>query len=221
MAAKAPTFAQRINKGLRRVPPWLIYVIGFAWMGWEFWRALSAIGPYAVEPINVLEREYGLRALQLLVAGLVVTPLMRWTRVSLIRFRRAIGLMAFYFVLAHFAVFVLLDLGGFFDPGYALAQVWTETIKRPYITVGMAALVLLIPLALTSNDWAMRRMRQGWKQMHRLVYVIVPLAGVHFLWLAKGFQIEPILYLVGTALLLALRVDWRGLMERKSPNKAA
>jgi sulfoxide reductase heme-binding subunit YedZ len=197
------TRAQTINQTLRRVPTWPIYLLGAGWIGWQFWLALSGQGKYGVEPINVLEREYGLRALQLLVLGLAITPVLRWTRVNLIRFRRAIGVTTFVFVLAHFAVWAILDLG------LRLDQVWTEIVKRPYITVGMLAFVGLIPLALTSNNWSVRRLGRKWMTLHKLTYGIVVLAGLHFLWLVKGFQIEPILYMAGILGLLALRVRWQ------------
>ena len=200
-----------LNGGLRRVPAWALYFLAPLPALYLLWQ--GSTGGLGVEPISALEHALGELALQLLIAGLCITPLRRFLGINLMRFRRAVGLIAFFYVFLHLLTWLVLDV-------QVPALIWQDIVKRPYITVGMAALVLLIPLALTSNDWAMRRMRQGWKQMHRLVYVIVPLAGVHFLWLAKGFQLEPILYLVGTAILLALRVDWRGLMVRKSPNKA-
>lgn len=179
-----------INSGLRRVPAWLIYVAGAAYAVWEFWRALNQIGPYLVEPINVLERTYGEIALKLLVLGLLVTPLRKWAGVNVIKFRRAIGVTAFFFVLAHFLVFAILDV-------QSLERVWTEVVKRPYVTVGMLSFVLLIPLAMTSNNLSVRRLGAAtWRQLHKLTYPAVILAALHYLWLVKGFQLEPIIYLV-------------------------
>ncbi len=179
-----------INSGLRRVPAWLIYVAGVAYAVWEFWRALNQIGPYLVEPINVLERTYGEVALKLLVLGLIVTPLRKWAGVNLIVFRRAIGVTAFFFVLAHFFVFAILDV-------QSLERVWTEVVKRPYVTVGMLSFVLLIPLAMTSNNLSVRRLGAAtWRQLHKLTYPAAILAAIHYLWLVKGFQLEPIIYLV-------------------------
>ena len=193
------TIATSINGALRRVPAWPIYLVAFAYAAWEFWRALNQIGPYLVEPINVLERSYGEIALILLVAGLVVTPLRQWTGVNLIKFRRAIGLSAFFFVLVHFLVWAVLDV-------QSAARVWTEIVKRPYVTVGMAGFVLLVPLALTSSNLAIRKMgAAAWRQLHKLTYVAAVLGAVHYLWLARGFQIEPILYLVVILGLVGLR----------------
>lgn len=188
-----------INGTLRKVPAWPVYVIAAAYAVWEFWRALNQIGPYLVEPINVLERSYGEVALILLVAGLVVTPLRKWTGVNLIKFRRAIGLSAFFFVLAHFLVFAVLDVRN-------LANVWTEIVKRPYVTIGMAGFLLLVPLAVTSNNLAIRKMgAAAWRQLHKLSHVAAVLGAVHYIWLVRGFQIEPIIYLVLIIGLVATR----------------
>ena len=191
--------SQKINAGLRRIPAWTIYIVAFVYAVWEFWRALNQMGPYLVEPINVLERTYGEIALKLLVVGLLVTPLRNWTGVNLIKFRRAIGVTAFFFVLAHFLVFALLDV-------QSLSRVWTEVVKRPYVTVGMASFLLLIPLALTSNNAALRRLgAASWRKLHKLTYPAAILAALHYLWLVKGFQIEPIIYLVIIIGLVATR----------------
>lgn len=192
-------FAGKLNAGLRRVPAWMIYVAGLLYASWEFWRALNQMGPYLVEPINVLERTYGDIALKLLVAGLVITPLRQWAGVNMIKFRRAIGVTAFFFVLAHFLVFAILDV-------QSIERVWTEIIKRPYVTVGMASFLMLVPLAMTSNNLSMRRLGAAtWRRLHKLTYPAAVLAAIHYLWLVKGFQIAPILYLLAILGLVALR----------------
>ena len=200
------TLSATINGALRKFPAWPLYISAAAYTAWEFWRAVTQQGPYLVEPINVLERTYGEIALILLVAGLLVTPLRQWTWVNLIKFRRAIGLCAFFFVLAHFLVFAVLDVQSF-------GRVLTETVKRPYVTVGMLAFVLLIPLAVTSNNLAIRKMgAAAWRQLHKLSYVAVILGALHYLWLSRGFQVEPLIYLVLSIGLVALRyrhVTWR------------
>lgn len=194
--------AQSINGGLRRIPAWTIYIVGAVYAVWEFWRALNQIGPYLVEPINVLERAYGEVALILMVVGLMVTPLRQWTGVNLIKFRRAIGVTAFFFVLAHFLVFAILDV-------QSLSRVWEEIVKRPYVTVGMASFLMLIPLALTSNNLSVRKMgAASWRKMHKLTYPAAVLGAIHYLWLVKGFQLEPIIYLLVILGLLAVRMKW-------------
>ena len=197
MAAPGP-WAQGINGGLRRVPAWLVYLGGFLWMGWLFYRGVTDFS--LIEPIDWLEREYGITALQLLVATLAVTPLRRFLGVSLLRFRRALGLMVFAFVLAHLLVWALLDV-------QALGAVWADIVKRPYVTVGMAAFLLLVPLALTSNNGSVRRLGGGgWRRLHWLTYAVAVLGGIHYVWLARGFALEPLVYLAVVLGLLATRV---------------
>ena len=198
-----------INVALCNIPPWIIYIAGGAWAGWLFWQGLMGLGRFAVEPINVLERDYGEIALQLLVLGLVATPLRRWTGISIIRFRRAIGVTAFFFVLAHFLVFAILDIQN-------LGRVWTEIVKRPYVTVGMASFLLLIPLVMTSNDAMVRRMgAASWRRLHKLTYPAAVLGGVHYLWLVRGFPFEPLVYLAVIGVLLVARSK----AKRKSSEK--
>lgn len=191
------SISNAINGALRKVPAWLIYVLATIWVGWVFYLgATNQLGP---EPINTLERAYGEMGLKFLVVGLAVTPLRNWTGINLIRFRRAIGVMTFFLIVAHFAVWALLDVQSF-------ARVWTEIVKRKYVTVGMAAFMLLIPLAVTSNNLSIRKMGPlAWRKLHQLVYPIAILASVHYLWLVKGFQIEPIIYMAVILGLIATR----------------
>ena len=195
---------QTINGALRKVPAWTIYIVCAAWTGWLFYLGLT--GGLGVEPINALEREYGELGLQLLVAGLLVTPLRKYTGLNLLKFRRAIGVSAFFMIFAHFSVWAVLDVQSF-------ERVWTEIVKRPYVTVGMVSFVLMIPLALTSNNLALRKLgAASWRQLHKLTYPIAVLGAVHYLWLVKGFQLEPIIYLIVILGLIATRYV---AMERK------
>ena len=190
-----------INQPLRRVPPWTIYVASAAWCAWLFY--LAAAGRMGPEPIKALEHAYGIYALKLIVAILLITPLRKWTGLNLLRFRRAIGVSAFFVVVAHFAVWAILDVQTF-------ARVWADIVKRPYVTIGMASLVLMLPLAITSNDRSLRRLgAAAWRKLHLLTYPVAVLAGLHFVWLVKGFQIRPLLYLVIIVGLLALRLKWK------------
>ncbi len=194
--------ASTINSTVRRVPAWTLYIVGAAYLVWQFWLALNQIGPYAVEPINVLEREYGEAALILIIVGLVITPLRKLTGLALIKFRRAIGLLTFFFVLAHFLVFAILDV-------QTLGRVVTEVVKRPYVTVGFIAFIGLIPLAVTSNNWSIRRLGPvRWRQLHKLAYPIAMLGALHYVWLVKGWPLEPFVYMGAISILLALRVKW-------------
>lgn len=193
-----------VNRLVRRVPPWSLYIASAAWAAWLFYLALT--GGLGVEPINALEREYGEVAIKLLILGLAVTPLRRFAGLNLMKFRRAIGLSAFFFVMAHFLVFAILDV-------QTLERVWQEIVKRPYVTVGMASFLALIPLAITSNNLSVRRMgAASWRRLHLLTYPAAVLAAFHYLWIAKGFEIEPIAHAVIIFGLLALRINWRRLL---------
>ncbi len=189
-----------LNALLRRVPAWSLYILGAGYAAWYFWLGLSnQLGP---EPINTLERAYGLVALKLIIAGLAVTPLRKWTGINLMKFRRAIGVTAFCFVLVHLTVFAVLDV-------QSLGRVWTEVVKRPYVTIGMAGFLLLLPLAVTSNNLSVRRMGgAAWRKLHKLIYPAAVLGAVHYIWLVKGWQVEPLVYLGIILVLLAARLRW-------------
>jgi sulfoxide reductase heme-binding subunit YedZ len=192
-----PEILQAVNGSVRRIPPWTLYVAGAGWAAWLFWLGLTGgLGP---EPITELEHRYGEVAINLLVAGLAVTPLRRHLGVNLMPFRRAIGVLTFAFLLAHVLVWAALDV-------QALDRVWKDILERPYITIGMGGFVLLLPLALTSNDWSVRRLGGlSWRRLHRLVYPAAILGALHYVWLAKGFQIEPLVYMGVILGLIALR----------------
>lgn len=195
----------RINRALRRVPAGSLYVLGGLPAVWLFYAGLT--GGLGVEPIKALEQELGKIALQLLVAGLCITPLRRLAGLNLLKFRRAIGVTAFIYVLLHLLVWLVLDV-------QIPAQIWGDILKRPYVTIGMLAFVLMLPLAATSNDWALRRLGAAWRKLHKLTYVVAVLGAVHFMWLVKGFQIEPVLYLLAILALLVLRI-------RRAPRQQA
>lgn len=192
-----PSVTGPVNRGIRRVPGWAIYLAAAAYAAWLFWTALT--GAIGVDPVNQLERAYGEAALWLLVASLAVTPLRERLRLNLLPWRRALGVGCFGFVLAHLAVFALLDL-------QSLARLWVEVVERPYITVGMLAFVLLLPLALTSNDRAVRWLGgMRWRRLHRLVYPAAILVALHYIWLTRGFQLQPVLWSGALLALVALR----------------
>jgi sulfoxide reductase heme-binding subunit YedZ len=192
---------QWINTGLRKIPTWVLYLVLLIPGLLTIVAGLTDnLGP---EPINKLEEELGEFALKLLILGLAVSPLLNFTRINLVRFRRAIGVMAFAYVMAHFLVWFLLDL-------QSLSHIWTEIAKRPYVTVGMAGFIAMIPLALTSNDLSVRRLGRFWRVLHRLTYLVAILAGLHFIMLSKGFDVEALAHMVVILAFLALRIGkWR------------
>lgn len=191
------TLPERINRGCRRVPPWLLYVLGALPAVWFLYLGLT--GGLGAEPIKALEQALGEVALQLLVAVLAITPLRRFAGINLLRFRRAIGLLMFFYVAAHLLVWLFLDV-------QRPAEIWKDIVKRPYVTIGFTAFLLLVPLAVTSNDLSLRRLGRRWRRLHLLVYPAAVLAALHFVWLVKGFQMEPLLYLAAVLALLALRL---------------
>ena len=161
----------RINSFARRVPVWLVYVVYLSAVPWLLYQAQT--GGLGREPIKALEHELGEIAMQLLIIGLCITPLRQYLGVNLIKFRRAIGIIAFIYVCLHLLVWLVLDVG-------ILSQIWGDILKRPYITIGMVGFVLMLPLALTSNNWSVRRLGvAAWRKLHRLVYIIAVLGAVH------------------------------------------
>lgn len=189
-----------LNSSLRRIPTWMIYLLGALPLPWLFYQGLTGgLGP---NPIEALEHEYGELALKLVILGLAVTPLRRHLGLNLMKFRRAFGLLTFAYVCCHLAVWLVLDLQD-------LGRIWADIVKRPYITVGMAGFILMLPLALTSNNWSVRRFGPAWRKLHRATYVVALLGALHFVMLSKGFQLEPLTYLIIVIVLLASRL-WRG-----------
>jgi methionine sulfoxide reductase heme-binding subunit len=190
----------QVNGFVRKVPTWPVYILCVLPVPWLLY--LAQTGGLGVEPIKALEHELGEIALQLLIAGLTITPLRRYAGLNLIKFRRCIGLMAFLYVSLHLLVWLVLDIG-------ILSQIWADIIKRPYITIGMAGFLCLVPLAVTSNSYSIRKLGPKWRTLHKLTYLAVVLGGVHFIWLVKGFQVEPLLYMAVILGLLALRLPKR------------
>ena len=165
------------------------------------------------EPIEALEHASGEWALRLLAASLVVTPLMRLTGWGwMVAQRRFLGLAAFFWAMGHLSVYIVLDQ--FFD----WPEIVKDILKHLYITVGMLAFVLMIPLALTSTKWSIRKLGgKRWNQLHRLVYVSAVAGCVHYLWAVKKDLAEPMLYAAVFVVLFALRVVLRKRGPRSSP----
>ncbi|MBU0752492.1 MAG: sulfoxide reductase heme-binding subunit YedZ [Gammaproteobacteria bacterium] len=189
-----------------KVALFLLCLLPLAWLGWGAWQ--DALGP---NPIETIQRDLGIWTLNLLVATLCVTPLRRmsgWAWLG--RLRRMIGLFAFFYALLHFLGYVWLDQ--FFDWN-AIAK---DIFKRPFITVGFAAFVLLIPLAATSNRFAIKRLGgRRWQTLHRAVYPIAIFGVIHYWWLVKRDVATPALYALAVLFLLGLRALWREQERRE------
>lgn len=164
---------------------------------------LGAVGGLGANPIEFITRSMGTWTLVGLLMTLSVTPMRRLTgRAELVRYRRMLGLFTFFYAALHFITYVWLDQ--FFDP----AAIARDIIKRPFITVGFTAFILLVPLAATSSNAMMRRLGRRWRQLHRLIYLIALLGVIHYLWLVKKDLTEPLIYGAVLVLLMALRLPW-------------
>ena len=162
---------------------------------------LAFNGGLGANPIEFITRSTGTWTLVGLMLTLTVTPLRRLTGLNtLIRYRRMLGLFAFVYASMHFTTYIWLDQ--FFDPGAILKDIY----KRPFITVGFAAFLLLVPLAITSTHAMMRRLGRRWQQLHRLVYLIGFLGVLHYVWLVKKDLTQPLIYGGILLVLLFLRL---------------
>jgi len=166
-------------------------------------------GELGANPVETITNTTGIWALRLIVAGLAITPL-RWTTGlnPLINYRRIVGLFAFFYGTLHFLTYFILDhqleFGG----------VWDDVVKRPYVTAGFTAFVLMIPLAITSTTGWIRRMGgKRWNLLHRLVYITALAAVLHYFWKVKLDATFPINYGIGVAILLGIRL-WRNLRSK-------
>jgi sulfoxide reductase heme-binding subunit YedZ len=196
-------------------------LLPLAWLVWD-----TVHGQLGTDPVAQLEHRSGDWALRILLATLAVTPLRSLTQWHwLTRYRRLLGLFAFFYASIHLTIYLAVDLGGFWS------QIFAEIVKKPYITVGFAAWLLMVPLAITSTKGMMRRLGRNWQRLHRLVYVIGLCGVLHFMWLVKSGNTiavrEPLIYLAILIVLLALRVPawlrrWRdGRVARTRDGSAA
>lgn len=168
------------------------------WLGFR-----TATGRLGINPVEDLELTTGIWALRFLVLTLAITPLRRitgWNRI--IQYRRMFGLFTFFYVALHFSIYVGLD------EFFALGAILKDVAKRPFITMGFTAFVLMIPLALTSTKGWIRRLGKRWQLLHRLIYISAVCAAIHYLWKVKVMIGSPVYYAIVIGLLLAFRVLW-------------
>ena len=175
-------------------------------------QALGYLGGLGANPVEQILNVCGKTGLNLLMLTLCITPIRRATGVNrLISFRRLLGLFAFFYLALHFSTYALLDLGLLYAPGQAFGTLLVDIAERPYITVGFTALLLLIPLAVTSTRGMQRRLGRNWAKLHRLVYVVGVLGVVHYYWQVKSDLdfAEPLLYAFLLTVLLGVRLKHR------------
>ncbi len=163
-----------------------------------YWYLVDSLGANPIETVN---RRTGDWALRFLLITLAITPIRRLTRWnSLVNYRRMLGLFTFFYVCVHLTSYTVLDQ--FFN----FSEIFADILKRPFITAGFSAFILLIPLAITSNDKMVEKLQHHWVKLHKLVYIVAMLAVLHFWWMVKIDTREPMIYAVILFFLLAFRL---------------
>jgi methionine sulfoxide reductase heme-binding subunit len=201
---------------LARLQKPAIFLLALVPAAWLAWRTLHDL--LGANPVEELELTTGIWAFRFLLMSLAITPLRRltgWNRV--VQFRRMLGLFAFTYATAHLLIYVVLD------QGLALEYILKDVVKRRFITAGMVAFVLMVPLAVTSTRGWIRRLGRRWQSLHRLVYVSAIAAALHFIWKVKVVIGEPVYYAGILAILLAVRLLWRrrvAASPRRQPAQA-
>jgi methionine sulfoxide reductase heme-binding subunit len=198
-----------LNAQARRVPTWVVYGLGLVPLGFLVWGAFfGGLGP---DPVKAIERGLGERGLQFLLASLAITPLRR-VGLNLLRFRRALGLLAFIYVSLHLTAWVWLDMG------LRWGEMLADLTKRPFVIVGMIGFLVMIPLAATSWNGAIRRLgAAAWNRLHKLAYVAILAGAVHLALLSKVWTTEVLVYLGLTLALLAVRLVPKAGRRQRAP----
>jgi len=203
-------YSQQINGWLRKIPAWPLYLLLPIPGIYTF--ALALLNQLGPDPLYELIRTFGERGLQLIILTLLISPIRRWTGVSLLKYRRAIGLVSFYYICGHMLVWIAID------QGWNVNTIIEEIIKRPFITVGMFGFWTMFPLAVTSNNYSIRKLGAlMWNKIHRLVYLAGAAGVIHYLLVVKAWPMEPIVYTVIVAVLLAIRLWWKINKKKKKP----
>ncbi len=180
----------------------LVCLIPFALLAWR-----TIEGDLGANPVEYITRYTGDWTLRFLMITLALTPLRMLTGIGkLLRFRRMLGLYAFFYVCLHFATYLWLDRE------LDLSTVIIDVIKRPYITVGFTAFLLLIPMAITSTNKMIKRLGRNWAKLHKAIYIIGALGVLHYLWLVKADVREPIIY----AVILIILLGFRAVKQRRA-----
>lgn len=193
----SPTFVRRVIKPV-------VFIACLVPLLTIVWRAFELAGTnLGANPIETIQDTFGQWGLRFIVITLAITPLRDWFHAPwLVMLRRMLGLYAFFYVLLHFLTWLVLDQGMYWS------GILADIAERPFITIGFTALVLLVPLAITSTNKMMRRLGKRWKSLHRLIYPISLLAVWHYYWQVKADIREPLIYLAIALILLGWRV-WK------------
>jgi sulfoxide reductase heme-binding subunit YedZ len=201
---------------MRKLAKPLVFVLSLVPLAWLIFIVLT--GRTSANPAEDILLTTGIWALRFLLATLTITPLRRLTGWNvLIQYRRMLGLFAFFYAAVHLASYIAFDRFFVFD------EILADIAKRPFITAGMAAFVLMVPLAVTSTRGWIRRLGRRWQALHRLIYLCAIAACLHFIWKVKVVIGEPVYYAAFLALLLAFRVVSQlraGQRLRRQPARA-
>ena len=197
------SFAAALKSAYAKPVAHLLCLLPFTGLLWAAFN--DGLG---ANPVEKLTLETGEWTLRFLLVTLSMSPLRQWTgQASFIRFRRLFGLYTFFYVSCHFSIWFVAD------HSLDVVAMIEDILERPYITLGFSALILMLPLAITSNQAMIKRLGKKWKSLHQLVYLILALGVLHFIWLVKADYLEPIIYAIIAMVLLLHRV---GPMKRFS-----
>jgi sulfoxide reductase heme-binding subunit YedZ len=185
---------------------WALYAVGLLPAAWTFY--LGASDQLGADPVKTFELFLGLWTIRFLILTLAVSPVRDLLGWNYLRYRRALGLLTFYYALMHFTVYMVLD------QALDLSAVLDDVLKRPFIMFGMAGLALLVPLAVTSNNFSIRKMGMKWIWLHKLIYIIAAAGALHFALSTKILDLEQYIY-VGLIILLILYRSWRPIARSR------
>ncbi|MEC7090693.1 MAG: protein-methionine-sulfoxide reductase heme-binding subunit MsrQ [Pseudomonadota bacterium] len=186
-----------VRASVRRLRSWHIYVSLLVPLLFLTYDLLS--GRLGVDPMRAIEKSLGGTAIYILILTLCITPFSVLTGINFIRFRRAFGLMSFFYIILHFSTWLLLDMQ------LRWVEIAESLTRKPFIVFGMMGFLLLIPLAATSNNYSMKRLGKYWQKLHKLIYVAIILGGIHYLMMEKTLQNDAIITFIIIIALISLR----------------
>ena len=198
-----------LNTLFRSLPVPLVYF--FLLIPIPFYFFLGVANRLGPDPLRYLEHKYGELGLIFLLVTLSISPILRYPKINLVRFRRCIGLVSFYYIVSHVCIYVFLDIG------LSLEMLMSDLKKRYYIIAGFFAFITLIPLAVTSNNYAVRKFNiRTWKKIHNFIYIAIILSIFHFILMSKTWTGELYFYIAVTVIILILKIKETKTYKRLS-----
>ncbi|GFE64918.1 protein-methionine-sulfoxide reductase heme-binding subunit MsrQ [Litoreibacter roseus] len=203
-----------LNRSARAIPVWVIYILGILPLAYIIFATFA--GAMGMDPVKTIEHELGQYAIIFFILTLTITPIRQLAGVNLIRFRRSLGHLTFFYVFLHLLVWLGLDMQ------LQWGQMWTDILKRPYITIGMVGFVLLLPVMATSNDTSIRRLgAASWRKVQKLVYPAIFLGALHYVMVQKVWEAESMIYMGIVLVLLVYRLRSLKLGALLKKNRSA